>query len=292
MRLSIFPEMLTPWTLPLMIACTGDDSSQVDWVVDTVELGEPVASGTGYVFDSPQAAWLAAEHVVPGLTWTWPASNVPLFLWNDVLLGENVSDEGTCPYVTATGGAETWKTDCRSQDGYDWDGYYTVDESEEDLWTRFAYDLDLEVSSDVEGRAFDRVLLRGPMVYVDGDDDPMVRSSQSNLVIEATGYWSRGFEDELEAAWSHLAVSGRWEGSKGEGGESVTLEAALDLGSWEGFTASGVVMVDTCLLEPKGEVTLVGAQTATLTFQGEGACDGCAELTIDGERQANACRGF
>lgn len=290
--MSIFPRMLTLWPLSLLVACSGDDAPQVDWVVDAVELGDPVATGTGYTFDSPQTAWLAAEHVVPGLTWTWPASNVPLFLWNDVLMGENVSDEGTCPYVTANGAAETWRSDCRSQDGYDWDGDYTVEESEEGLWTRFAYDLDLEVASEVDGRAFDRVLLDGSMVYVDGDDDPLVRSSQSNLVIETRGYWSRGFEDELEAAWSHLAISGRWEGSTADGTETVNLEATVDLGSWDGFMAHGAITVDSCLLEPKGEVTLVGAQTAVLTFHGADGCDGCAELTIDGERQANTCRGF
>ncbi len=284
--------MPTLWTLQLLFACSGDQAPQTEWLVDAVDLGEPLAGGTGFAFDTPQAAWLAAEHVVPGLTWSWPASNVPLFLWNDVLMGENVSDEGTCPYLTASGTAETWRSDCRSQDGYDWDGDYTVDEVEDGSWTTFAYDLGLIVDSDVEGRAFDRVSLKGPMVYVDGDDEPMVRSSQSNLVVEVAGYWSRGFEDALEDAWSRLAISGRWEGQAQDGSEQITLEAAVDLGSWGGFVATGSITVDDCLLEPAGQVSFVGAQTAVLTFQGDDACDGCAEVTVDGERQANACRGF
>jgi hypothetical protein len=39
-------------------------------------------------------------------------------------------------------------------------------------------------------------------------------------------------------------------------------------------------------------LTLVGAQTAVLTFEGPDRCDGCAQLSVDGERQANACRGL
>ncbi len=284
--------MSTPWTLPLLLACSGETTDPIAWTVDAVDLGDPVAAGTGYDFDSPQAAWLAAEHVVPGLTWTWPASNVPLFLWDEVLMGENVADEGTCPYLTASGAAETWRSDCRSQDGYDWDGDYTVEEAEEGSWTRFSYDLALQVDSDVEGRAFDHIALTGPMVYVDGDDEPLVRSSQSNLLVEAAGYWSRGFEDTYEAAWSQLAISGRWEGLTAHGAETVTLEATVDLGEWQGFAATGELTLHDCLLEPAGEITLVGAQTAVLAFQGDDGCDGCAELTVDGERQANACRSF
>ena len=202
------------WTLALLAACTDGEDTEASWLVEAVDLGAPVATGTGYVFDTPQAAWTAAEHVVPDLRWTWPATNVPLFLWTELLMGDNVSDPGTCPYLTADGSAETWRTDCRSQDGYDWDGTYTLDETEQGSWTVFDYDFALDVASDVENRAFDRVALAGAMSYVDGDGAPLVRSSQSNLVMEVGGYWSRGFEDVLEQAWQHLAITGRWEGGR------------------------------------------------------------------------------
>ena len=281
-----------PWTLALWIACSAETEPQENWLVEAAELGAPVANGTGYEFETPQSAWLAAEHVVPGLTWSWPPSNIPLFLWEDVLMGENVSDEGSCPYMTASGGSLTWRTDCRSQDGYDWEGEYTVGETQDEDWLLFDYAFDLSVSSEVDDRVFDHLKLDGSMFYVDGDDSPMVRSSQSNLVIQAAGYWSRGFEDQLEQAWSRLAVSGRWEGQVVEGQQVIQLDASVDLGDLGGFQATGNLSEDDCVLEPAGELTLIGQQEVTLVFHGSNACDGCAELTVDGERQANACRGL
>jgi hypothetical protein len=207
-------------------------------------------------------------------------------------MGDNVGDEGTCPYLTSSGTAQTWRSDCRSQDGYDWDGIYTVDEVAQGSWTEFDYTFGLIVASDVEGRAFDFIELNGRMFYVDGDDEPMVRSSQSNVTIEVGGYWSRGFEDELEQAWSKLGINGRWENQIINNVDITTIDATVDLGELGGFTATGTLTDDGCMSEPLGVLTLVGAQTAVLTFHGNDACDGCAELTVNGVDHANACRGF
>ena len=44
-------------------------------------------------------------------------------LWEDVLLGENIADSGTCPYLVADGPETSWRTNCRSQDGFNWSGF-------------------------------------------------------------------------------------------------------------------------------------------------------------------------
>ncbi len=282
--------MIGMLALSWMLACDGETDLVDPWLVEDIDLGDPLASGTGYVFDTPQSAWFAAEHVVPDLTWVWPASNLPLYLWTEVLMGENVSDQGTCPYVTASGGSQVWKSGCRSQDGYDWDGTFTEDEDYEDGWTTYSYLFALEVASEVDNRAFDRIALSGEVVYTDGDDEALVRASQANLTLEASGYWSRGFEDELEAAWSGLVLTGRWEGTMVDGTEVVLIDARVDLGELGGFHVTGSVSGDGCLVEPAGEIVLAGAQQARLVFEGQERCDGCAEYYLDGERQANVCR--
>lgn len=283
------------WTL--WLACDREVEQEDPFVVVLRDAGVPMAEGVGYDFSTPQAAYFAAQHVTPDLDgrWPFPVSNIPLLLWEDVLLAENISDPGSCPYLVADGAETTWETGCRSQEGYNWTGEVVLTTWEEDgLGDWMHYDFAIEIRSDEERRTFDRVSLQGQLYFLNGNDDPVARFGQSNLVIESVGYWANGFETELESAWQHLAVTGAWQTLAADDGETHTVSAVVDLGDYGGFSAeaSPLAEQDSCIAEPRGDVLLTGQQAAELRFEGADRCDGCAEFFLDGVRSTNACRGY
>ncbi|MCK6522006.1 hypothetical protein L6R49_11245 [Myxococcota bacterium] len=287
-----------PPLLALLLACRPDPEPESPFTLPLADLGAPLAAGVGYDFASPQDAFFAARHVAPGVEerWSLPPSNMPLLLWENLLQGENVADPGSCPYVQAEGARRVWVSGCRSEDGYEWEGSVSVEETEDadGDWERWRFDLD--VTSEVEGRSFDRVRMQGGFDYMSGDGE-VSRWVQANWAVEAEGYWANNFEEELEAAWSALALTGVYQAQETESGAlQFVLQATVDLGEAGGFNATADSLTSGaatgCPVEPDGGLTLVGAQTAVLTFEGPDRCDGCAQLTIDGERQANACRGL
>lgn len=290
--------MLPLPALLLALACRPEPEDESPFVLPLADLGAPLAVGGGYDLLSPQDAFFAARHVAPGVEerWPLPPSNVPLLLWEELLQGENVADPGSCPYVQANGAERVWVSGCRSEDGYDWEGTVRVEETSDEGgdWERWRFDL--EVVSEVEGRSFDRVRLLGGFDYMSGDGE-VDRWVQANWSVEAEGYWANNFEDELEDAWRALALTGVYQAQTTEAGAlRYVLEATVDLGDTGGFNATSDTFTagaaTGCPVEPTGALTLVGAQTAVLTFEGPDRCDGCAQLTVDGERQANACRGL
>lgn len=277
------------WTI-LLLGCGGNDSER-EWLVEPLDWGS-YAAGSGYAFEDPQTTWLAAEHVLPSLWWSIPASNIPLYLWEDVLSGEDVMDVGSCPYLTLQDDMTTWSANCRSQEGYNWSGSVTVQATDDGTWTTQDWTFDLQVSSDREGRVFDKVTLEGRVRYIDGDDEPLTRHVQVDVHMEAPGYWAGAFKPELDAAWSDMNLTGTWEAQSTEKGESWQMEARADLGELGGFSLAGrdFRVEDDCAGEPKGEATLHGANKARLEFEGADACNGCAKLWLDGERAPNACQ--
>ncbi len=274
----------------LSFACGSESSG---FLVDLEDLGEDYATGLGFSFDSPQAAWMAAEHVAPEITWGIPGTNIPSYLWIEAMSGENVADTGSCPYVTLEGGTTTWTSNCRSQEGFDWVGEVsiTVEEGEETTRTTTVYDID--VSTDLAGKAFTSITIEGTTLQIDGDSAPLKRHVQSNVRILAEGYWSGAFDDELESAWSEIAISGVWEIHDKEIGDSILFDARIDLGSYGGFAGQSEDLSQDpgCVGEPKGTVQMQGENEATLIFEGPDLCNGCAEFYADGERGPNACRG-
>lgn len=277
----------------LWLACKPDPA--VDpFIVDRPALGAALAEGLGYDLGTPQAAWFAAQHAATGLDgrWPFPGSNIPLLLWEDLLAGQNVADVGTCPYSVLEGDATVWKTGCRSQDGYDWSGEVRTQAVPTDRGEWEVWEFELEVASDVEGRSFDRVALEGSFWYLDGDDQPLARFVEANWAAEVEGWWANSFEDELEQAWHHLALTGAWQITVEGGVNTTTARAAADLGDYGGFTLSTDDLAEAtgCPGEPEGELALSGLQEAVLRFEGAARCDGCAVFLLDGERQGNACR--
>ncbi|MCB9743084.1 MAG: hypothetical protein H6740_10825 [Alphaproteobacteria bacterium] len=283
--------------LLLGMACSGPDGDDAEtWLIQPRMDSTPYAGGEGYSFDSPQAAFFAAGHVAPTVDsrWSFPATQIPLLIWEEVLLGENVADSGSCPYLTADGAETTWRTNCRSQDGFNWSGSVVKVEWEEDGNDWLHYQFDLLVETELENQPVNRVSLVGEFYYADGDNAPLVRHAESNLRMEVDGYWARGFEDELEMAWSQVDLSGTWETREDEDGRWTRFETEADLGDYGGFTASSDALFEPndCVAEPEGSVFLGGDVEAELRFEGPSRCDGCAELYLDGERSTNACRGW
>lgn len=283
--------------LLLLSACGHEAGDESPFVVVLRDAGAPLAEGADFDFSTPQAAYFAAEHVTPDLDsrWTFPSSNIPLFIWEEVLLPENVADPGICPYLIASGSTTTWQTNCRSQEGYNWSGQVERTVWDEDgLGEWQHYDFELVVDSDEERRVFDRIAMTGELFFLNGNDDPVARFGQTNLVIEATGYWANGFEPEMETAWQHLAISGAWQTLAADSGETHTVSAVVDLGGYGGFTVESDPLAEqtSCIAEPKGDVLMSGIQSAKLHFEGADRCDGCAEFYVDGVRSTNACRSY
>ncbi len=285
-----------PIPILLLAACGGpapDTGGGDGWIVPEVDLGDPVATGSGYVIANGSDAWFAAEQVVPGMDWSYPGSDLPLFLW-DLVQGENIADSGSCPYVTADAstGETTWHSNCRSQEGYVWTGTVTrtrptADEPEPD-WTR--WDFDLEVVNEGDDRpTFDTLVLRGGWRYVDGDDERLRRAVQVNIVAGVDGYWERNHVgDPREEAWHDLALTARYE----EAADGThRFEGAADLGELGGFTfrSDDLVVDESCVGEPDGRVEIDTSSEAIIAFQGEAACDLCAKLVIDDAYAGQAC---
>lgn len=277
----------------LLLACTRSDrdsGADSPFRQDFRDVGLPKAAGEGFAFASSQETAFGFEHVVPRVVWgNSPPTEMILSLW-EFVQGENISDPGTCPYQTADGATTTWNTNCRSQDGYNWDGTVTRVSWEEagQEWEHWTFDLQLD--SDVEGRKFDRIALDGQYYFAgSSEDDGVLSHTQVNYIIDAEGYWTTAFKEDVEPAWHGLAMTGTWE-TWDDG--TYMFRGLTDLGEMGGFAfeTDGMEEVTNCVREPKGEMRMSTPDNeAVLTFEGGGQCDGCGQLDLNGERQETAC---
>ncbi len=272
--------------LVALSACTrGEDPDTVDWLIEARDAGDPLASGLGFDEADPTVTFFAAQHVVPGLYFGQsPPSEIALLLW-DHLQGDNISDEGICPALRADGATLVYTTGCRSAEGYNFSGTVEETEWEEEgqRWQRWAFDL--VVDSDIEGASFRRIGLLGEIWYASANEElGLLGHTQTNLRIETEGYWTQKLHGEnLELAWSELALTGIWETQEDPDGERHVFNGLADLGSFGGYEFSSEGLLDQpakCVGEPKGSMELGEAR---LLFEGPGRCDKCAEATIDGD---------
>ena len=63
-----------------------EDTGTGDWLVGSVDLGADKASGEGFVIGNGDDLWFAAEQFVPELRHTYPASSIPLYVWEEIFL--------------------------------------------------------------------------------------------------------------------------------------------------------------------------------------------------------------
>ena len=277
--------------LSTLLACSGrsSDTGEQMWLGPETDLGTSLAQGTGFEFGNGDGAWLAAEHIVPDVYLDMPPVDIPVFLW-EMVQAANIADEGSCPYVTASGATMTWKSDCRSQDGYEWSGQLS-----ETSWTDSSgrwkqWTMDLEIIADVENPSFERMTLQGEYVDLTADDiDGLDRAVQANLREGVDGYWEQqSVAQDKEAAWADIVITGRWELRSDR---SARMNGTLDLGEYSGlsFSSESLEQQDSCTGEPKGTLTLEASQTAVLEFEGASDCDRCASFSLDGEFSGQAC---
>lgn len=278
--------------LILCLACADKGADSADeslWNAPSVDLGDAVTVGSGFEFGNGDGAWLAAEHVIPDIYLTMPPTDIPQLLW-EMLQGANIADEGSCPYLTASGATLTYKSDCRSQDGYEWSGELSETQWEDEHGRWKQWTMNLEVIADVENPSFDRVTLQGDFVDLTADSlDGVDRAVYANLIAGADGYWEQqNISQNREAAWNNYAVTGRWE--RRSNGTTVS-QGSLDLGEYGGlrFSSEPLQHSDSCAGEPAGSLTLESNQTAVLTFEGVSSCDRCASYSLDGEFAGQAC---
>lgn len=291
------------WLSALLLSACADPTDSASttsmFVATAHDLGAPRAASGAYPVDEPTAAWAAAELLVPVTGWDFPASSIPLFVWDDVAMAINVADDGTCPYsLTDSDGASTtqsWESDCRSQDGYEWTGGGSrTTWSEPDVdgvsWTLWAMELDVEAG--IDDPTFDRLGLHGLLWFGVGDGEPLLRVAQVNMAVSLEGYWSRQNADtDREELWRDLRLTGSWEEHETGPADAHRFAGAAQLGELGGLAFDGpdVLEADHCAAEPTGAVDLQGIADATLTFDGDTTCDRCATLEVEGSAAQASC---
>lgn len=276
------------------LACTGGGEDVAKWRVEPRMESAPLAQPSAYPLDTGAEAYFIAQHVVPGLHWgNSPSTEIALDMWTHIM-GENVADPGSCPYGSVDGGERTWQTNCRSQDGYNWSGtasQVTWEEAGQE-WERWEFDI--EVDSDVESRSFDRIAMKGEFWFAGSNGEDLQSHTETNLVIEADGYWDQGSRAKLEDTWSRLALTGTWETWLDAGGDLRTFQAQGVVENSLGgvtFEAPDGLEDDGCATEPRGDVLLKdGAQQVRLSFEAGDRCDNCAQYSLDQGSETLACR--
>ncbi|MEC8425726.1 MAG: hypothetical protein VX000_18205, partial [Myxococcota bacterium] len=229
-----------------------------------------------------------AEQFVPGLDWDQPGIMIPKELWSAVLR-PTVADEGTCPVREVSGTATTYRTyNCRSSQGYEFTGEVTEDRWDASGWAWERYDFDVAVMGDVDDASFDRITLRGAVVYVDGvDDSTLEEAVLVNVAASAEGWLSRAdADDPREPLWQQWTVTARYETTR-DGRTRIDGDAILGgLGAVH-FQAAGLGAG--CAAVPDGDLRLEGQQRAVLAFAGDSDCRRCAAYTLDGSSAGEAC---
>ena len=279
-------------TLVLLASCgPGQDSDpgRSDWMISAQGLGAPHAtSGELMGLREPNTAYLAVEQLIPGLDWRQPGIMIPKELWTTVLR-PTVADDGVCPVAEVSGTATVYRSyGCRSRQGYEFSGDVTEDRWQASGWSWERYDFDLEVIGDTDDVAFDRIALKGSVVYVDGlDDSTLDEAVHVNIAAAAEGWLSRAdVDDPREPLWQEWTVTARYERSQ-DGLQRIDGDAVLGSLGALGFTATG--LGPGCAVVPDGDLHLSGQQEAVLGFGGERDCRKCAAYQVDGVDAGDAC---
>ncbi|MDP2315351.1 MAG: hypothetical protein Q8P41_20810 [Pseudomonadota bacterium] len=197
-------------------------------------------------------------------------------------LDHYVEDRG-CPTRTEdTEGNVVYEGSCTSDD-YVYEGRWTSSaavgadgvryeaEAAEGVDFADAYFIDLEVTAD------------GFVRYQDeGVGTPS--SLERDLALELHGY-----DEGIDGTWYVRSIEERTAGQ-----DYIVSELYVDALPDEGLTGDYCITRDTrpipeCDLEPWGGWVLQGSATAVITFDPEVACDGCANVTIDGEDAGELC---
>lgn len=272
--------------LLLLLACkTTETVPPPDFLIAPLDLGTPLASGTGLdpaaTAELGVALWAALPIFGENPAFEMPADVEAL--WHP----EVVQDEGICPYSEVLEDGTLHRSDCRSTDGYEFNGTL-----ERRAWSAsdgdyLRLDADFEVVADVEGADFGRILLRGSWAQVQPDQGSVVQHLDINLHMEVEGYWElhKPTDPRLEA-WKNWTVSGSLEQHK-EGGWLVDM--SVDVGGAGGFLArsSELKEAEGCPVEMMGELLL--SPELKLIPGGLSSCDRCVDVVEADVVTGQAC---
>ncbi len=267
-----------------VLACdSGAAQSVVDWQIPPADLGNARVDGTGFAADDGEGLGAAFPEVMPGWNEDTPAWSVPSAIWA-IAMDNLVADEGACPYVELEGADQHFRSDCRSQDGYEWSGTVTQQEWTEGDLSFTRYDFDVDVVADVDSPRFTSLALHGGLQRAsDGDK---LEHVDVNLAAELLGYYeARGVPDDV-----HVPTRADWNvsGSVERDGEAFGIDLAADVGGTKGFLLRSAELsaAASCPVEPSGTADMGSGVTAT--FEGADGCDACATIT-DGGDDVGAC---
>jgi hypothetical protein len=252
-------------------------------------LGDPRASGLDADLADPGALWFASSHFLPGMGWDDPNVDIPLFAFESIAMDTGVADSGSCPYEQIDGMRTTWRSDCRSTQGYNWTGRMVRERWSEGGVDYTRWESDLEVEGDTVDPEFQRLSIQGAWVYASGDDVDLVTGIQANVQVQLDGYWSRASAgDPREAAWQDWAWTGREE-LRSDGARRLEGTARLAGVGTFGLQSTDLRVTDACRDAPTGSVTMTGTSAITLRFHGESDCRKCADIVGGPADGTEAC---
>lgn len=281
------PRPLACLSLALAAACAGDDDTGgigvVAFAVPPADVGAPLTDGRAFDAGASDALGLALAQTLPVFGGGELAWETPLEAWT-LLLSDLVQDEGTCPYREYDGDRTVYVADCRSSDGYEWQGELGWREWSDAVGARQRLEADIEVVADVDEPRFDRLALAGAMERVTPDDGPAVHIDV-NVRLEAAGYWERRApSDPRVEAWASWVVSGSLE-QDADGAWRIDLAAEVGDGGFH-LSAPALLPDDGCPIEVRGDAAL--GEGAVAAFEGSSSCDACARIDA-GDDAVEAC---
>lgn len=259
------------------------EPAAVDWQITPGNLGEARVAGSGFSTTDGEGLGAAFPQLMPGWGDGFPAWDVPNAIW-EIAQHELVADEGACPYVELDGADQTFRSDCRSKDGYEWEGTVGQKDWEEAGVEYTRLDFDLTVTADVDGARFDSLSLHGAIQRGTTESEEHV---DVNLEAELLGYYEarQQPDDARIPTWAAWGASGSAEAGDG----ALGIDLAADVGGTKGFRLTGAALTtsSSCPVEPGGTAEL--AEGVSAEFQGADGCDACATIvTADGETEACA----
>lgn len=256
-----------------------DESPVTDWEIEPAVIESPRVGAANFAVTEGEGIGAAFAQFLPVFAEGNPAWDVPTQILA-VGMDELVADPGSCPFEVREGDVSTFKSDCRSRDGYEWAGSYDERNWDDGEIVRHAYTFDLTVTADVENADFTALELEGTVVLSRLD---AVSHVDVDLSASLLGYFeNRGdVGDPRIGAWADWQASGSVEFDD----SVIRIEALADIGGSGGLPMGGTVDVDPgCVIEPTGELGLGGDVVARFE-----ACDACADVLEGGKTASLAC---
>lgn len=263
-------------------------SETVKPVIELSDLGAPRATLNAPLDSGDRVAiWQAAHHILPGFGYSLPQTQIPETQW-EFVLGPAISDLGSCPYEVIDNGANEFRSNCRSQEGYEWEGTARFDAFDGELGATEWSTWDLSVTGDTEDAQLGTLLIKGQTLDIRPTENEVVLHLEANMQIQLTQWWADRNKDDLERTYADLRYSGWMEKHAPEDSAAYwTGQWTIQAGEWGAVHGTFErLSLGPCESEPDGVFQLDDG--SKWLFNGSTACDRCVEVS-DGETLETAC---